>query len=127
MQMSQGMFRALALVVHLNLCAFSKNKKLILVDDIGEGLDYERATAIIHLLISKAEENNIQLIMTSNDRFVMNEVPLKYWSILKRTGGVVKMYNMANSQQQFDKFKFLGLNNFDFFASNFFEPETTNA
>ena len=121
------MFRALALVVHLNLCAFSKNKKLILVDDIGEGLDYERATAIIHLLISKAEENNIQLIMTSNDRFVMNEVPLKYWSILKRTGGVVKMYNMANSQQQFDKFKFLGLNNFDFFASNFFEPETTNA
>ena len=124
--MSQGMFRALALVVHLNVCAFSKNKQLILVDDIGEGLDYERAVAVIDLLISKAQVNNLQLIMTSNDRFVMNKVPLEYWSVLKRKGGIVKMYNSRNSQKQFDQFKYLGLNNFDFFASDFFEAEATN-
>jgi len=57
MYMSQGMFRALALVIHLNICAFSKSKHLILVDDIGEGLDYERSVAIIDLLISKAQLN----------------------------------------------------------------------
>ena len=126
MHMSQGMFRALALVVHLNVCAFSKNKQLILVDDIGEGLDYERAVAIIDLLISKAQENDVQLIMTSNDRFVMNKVPLEYWSVLKRNGGIVKMFNLRNSQKQFDQFKYLGLNNFDFFASDFFEAEVAN-
>ena len=126
MQMSQGMFRAFALVVHFNVFAFSKTKQLILVDDIGEGLDYERATAIIDLLISKAKDSDMQLIMTSNDRFVMNEVPLEYWSVLKRKGGVVTLFNAQNSQEQFNKFKYLGLNNFDFFASEFFEAEVAN-
>ena len=125
-QMSQGMWRALALVIHLNSCTFSKNKQLILIDDIGEGLDYERSVAIIDLLISKAKTNDIQLMMTSNDRFVMNKVPLEYWSVLKRKGGIVKMFNLRNSQKQFDKFKYIGLSNFDFFASDFFESEVTN-
>jgi hypothetical protein len=120
------MFRALALVIHLNVCAFTKSKKLILVDDIGEGLDYERSVAIIDLLTSKVLENNMQLIMTSNDRFVMNKVPLEYWSVLKRDGGIVKMYNSKNSQKKFEQFKYMGLNNFDFFASEFFEAETEN-
>jgi energy-coupling factor transporter ATP-binding protein EcfA2 len=126
MQMSQGMFRALALVVHLNICAFSRKKQVILVDDIGEGLDYERATDIINLLINKAKTFDLQLIMTSNDRFVMNEVPLEYWSVLKRKGGIVKLFNAQNSAQQFNDFKYLGLNNFDFFASDLFEAEVVN-
>lgn len=126
MHMSQGMFRAFALVVHLNVCDFSKNKQLILVDDIGEGLDYERATAIIDLLINKAKTNDLQLIMTSNDRFVMNKVPLEYWSVLKRKGGIVTMYNQRNAEKQFEQFKYLGLNNFDFFASDLFEAEVAN-
>ncbi len=123
MQMSQGMFRALALAIHLNVCAFSKNKQLILVDDIGEGLDYERAVAIIDLLISKAKDNDMQIVMTSNDRFVMNKVPLTYWSVIKRSGGVVKMFNERNSKERFEHFKFIGLNNFDFFASDYFSAE----
>jgi energy-coupling factor transporter ATP-binding protein EcfA2 len=125
-QLSQGMWRALALVTHLNSCTFSKSKQLILIDDIGEGLDYERSVAIIDLLISKAKINDIQLLMTSNDRFVMNEVPLEYWSVLKRKKGIVKMFNLLNSKKQFDKFKYIGLSNFDFFASDFFESEAAN-
>ncbi len=123
MYMSQGMFRALALAIHLNVCSFSKNKHLILVDDIGEGLDYERSVAIIDLLISKAQNHALQIVMTSNDRFVMNKVPLSYWSVLKRTGGDVVMFNERNSKKQFDNFKFIGLNNFDFFASDYFTSE----
>lgn len=49
MGMSQGMFRAMALIIHINLAIFSKEQKLLLIDDIGEGLDYERATEIIDL------------------------------------------------------------------------------
>lgn len=127
MQMSQGMFRALALSIHLNVCAFSKSKHLILVDDIGEGLDYERAVAIIDLLISKAQAHGMQIVMTTNDRFVMNKVPLSYWSVLKRTGGIVKMFNERNSKKQFDHFKYIGLNNFDFFASDYFNSEIGDA
>ncbi|MDQ6979637.1 MAG: AAA family ATPase [Mariprofundaceae bacterium] len=126
--MSQGMFRALALIIHLNLCSFSHNKQVVIIDDIGEGLDYTRSVAIIELLIAKAEENHFQLIMTTNDRFVMNKVPLEYWSVpleywsvLKRKGGEVSLYNSKNSKEKFDEFKYVGLNNFDFFASNFLE------
>ncbi|MDQ6975914.1 MAG: hypothetical protein Q9M22_05020, partial [Mariprofundaceae bacterium] len=124
--MSQGMFRALALIIHLNLCSFSHNKQLVIVDDIGEGLDYTRSVAMIELLIAKAKKNDFQLIMTSNDRFVMNKVPLEYWSVLKRKGGVVSMYNSRNSKTSFDDFKYLGLNNFDFFASDFLEANNQN-
>ncbi len=127
MNMSQGMFRALALTIHLNVCAFSKSKKLILVDDIGEGLDYERAVAIIDLLIFKAQNHGMQIVMTSNDRFVMNKVPLSYWSVIKRTGGSVTMFNERNSKEKFDHFKYIGLNNFDFFASDYFSTEIDDA
>lgn len=126
MHMSQGMFRALALIILLNIAAFSKEKNLILIDDIGEGLDFERAIAIIKLLIEKAEENNLQLVMTSNDRFVMNSVPLEYWAVLKRRAGVVNVFNIRNAEKQFKEFKFIGLNNFDFFASDYFDPEASN-
>lgn len=126
MNISQGMFRALALVIHLNLCTFSKTKQLIIIDDIGEGLDYERAVSIIELLIVKAKKNDFQLIMTSNDRFVMNKVPLEYWSVLKRKGSRVNMYNSRNSEKKFSEFKYLGLNNFDFFASDFLDAKDGN-
>jgi len=126
MNISQGMFRALALVIHLNLCSFSKTKQLIIIDDIGEGLDYERAVAIIELLIEKSKDNNFQIIMTSNDRFVMNKVPLEYWSVLKRKGSIVNMYNSRNSEEKFSEFKYLGLNNFDFFASDFLDAKGSN-
>lgn len=119
-QLSQGMYRALALAVHINLCALEKSKGVILIDDIGEGLDFERATSIIDLVSKKSENYGIQVFMTSNDRFVMNKVPLRHWIILKRECREVKVYNQKNSKEAFDEFKFMGLNNFDFFSSSFF-------
>jgi energy-coupling factor transporter ATP-binding protein EcfA2 len=118
--MSQGMFRALALVIQLNYSIFEKKAITILIDDIGEGLDYERSTSIIKLLINKAKDNDIQLFMTSNDRFVMNEVDLEYWSILHREGNQVKIYNTENSSEKFEEFKFIGLSNFDFLSNEYF-------
>ncbi len=121
--MSTGMYRALAIIIHFNFYELEKIPGCILIDDIGEGLDFERATNLIQLLIRKAEANNqnIQLIMSTNDRFVMNYVDLKYWQIIDRVGSTVKYYNMKNSLKTFEDFKFTGLNNFDFFASGFFK------
>lgn len=118
--MSQGMFRALALLIQVNFAQRSSTGGCLLVDDIGEGLDYERSTALIELLIEKGRRHGIQLIMATNDRFVMNKVPLEYWCVIQRTGAHCKIYNYKNCKQTFDEFKLTGLNNFDFLATEFY-------
>lgn len=117
LNMSQGMFRALALTMQLNASALSKSADCVLIDDVSEGLDFDRASRLISLLVSKAEKGNFQLIMTTNDRFVMNSVPLKYWSLLTRKKSVVHILNEKNSPKFFKDFQYTGLSNFDFFKS----------
>ncbi len=118
LRMSQGMYRALALVIHLNIVTMSKQSTLFLVDDIGEGLDYERSTSIIDLLIKHSKKSINQVIMTSNDKFVMNNVSLKYWTILTRTAGIIKAFTSRSNPKEFKDFEYMGLSNFDFFKSN---------
>ncbi len=118
-QMSQGMFRALSLIIQINYSLLANNDNCIIIDDIGEGLDYERASAIIKLLIEKAETSSVQLIMTTNDQFIMNGVPLEYWSVIERKPKSIKLYNKYNAKEKFEEFEFIGLNNFDFFISEF--------
>jgi len=57
--------------------------------------------------------------MSTNDRFVMNNVPLEYWHIIQRSGGHCKIYNYENSKGTFDNFAYTGLSNFDFFTTDF--------
>jgi energy-coupling factor transporter ATP-binding protein EcfA2 len=124
-EMSQGMFRALAVVIALNAGVFSSEFQLVLIDDIAEGLDFERSRALINLLIERSETNSFQLLMSTNDRFTMNAVPLGFWSILHRNGNVVTSINHRNAKKKFKDFKFLGLNNFDFFAGqHFLDPNS---
>lgn len=118
-EMSQGMFRALSIFIHLNFGMFSERAGCVIIDDIGEGLDFARADAMIKTLIAKAQKTRMQLIMASNDRFVMNSVPLKFWTLLDRSGSNVHVYNESNSRKIFESFKFTGLNNFDFLATDF--------
>jgi energy-coupling factor transporter ATP-binding protein EcfA2 len=118
---SQGMFRALSLIIQLNYSQLKGITSFILIDDIGEGLDYERSSSLIELIVKKTEQSKTQLIMTTNDRFVMNHVPLKYWSVIQRKPGKSTMYNYKNSKEIFDQFEYTGLNNFDFFSTDFYK------
>lgn len=130
--MSQGMYRALALCIHVNAnILWTQDKQrgrelrlgdlpMLVVDDIGEGLDFDRARRLVAGLIRKAKEHHFQLIMSSNDRFIMNDVPLEYWTVLHRHGGTVRSFNNKNSKKAFDEFEYLGLNNFDFFSGEHF-------
>ena len=125
-QMSDGMFRALSIIIHINLYEFQGLPYCILVDDIGEGLDFQRATKLIQLLIRKSP-TNAQLIMTSNDKFIMNNVDLDYWNVIIRKGFSVKLINKRNSPKVFKEFEFTGLNNFDFLSTGFYaEDSITN-
>jgi hypothetical protein len=119
-EMSQGMFRALAFLIQLNYALSSKASVCLLVDDLGEGLDYSRSKALIDILIYKINNSDIQAFITTNDRYVMNTIPLKYWSILERKHKSSIIYNYGNSKTIFDDFKYTGLNNFDFLATDFF-------
>ncbi|TVS17496.1 MAG: ATP-binding protein [Planctomycetaceae bacterium] len=124
--MSQGMFRALSIIVQVNYSVLSDSPSCILIDDIGEGLDYDRSCNLIDVLMKKAEDTSIQLIMATNDRFVMNRVPLEAWSVVDRQGSRVKIRNYANSKEIFDDFKFTGLNNFDFLAFDYLHAGSAN-
>jgi AAA15 family ATPase/GTPase len=122
-EISQVMFRALSLFIQINYAILSDQPSCIIIDDIGEGLDFQRSSAIIKLLIEKAKTGLVQLIMTTNDENIMNGVPLEYWSVIERQPGVAKLHNYSNSPEQFEQFKHIGLNNFDFFASEYYLQE----
>lgn len=112
--MSVGMFRVLSLLIHVNYFQMMKTASTILVDDIGEGLDFDRSCRLIDLLRAKADESELQIILSTNDRFVMNNVPLEEWSVLQRKANHVIVKNYANSKEIFEDFKFTGLSNFSF-------------
>lgn len=118
--MSQGMFRALAFIIQLNLALLADVSICLLIDDMGEGLDYSRSKSLIDLLIYKINNSNIQMFITTNDRYIMNKVPIKYWSILERKPRNSYFYNYFNSKDTFEDFKYTGLNNFDFLATDFY-------
>ena len=118
-EMSQGMFRALSILIQVNYSQMTNRANCILIDDIGEGLDFDRSARLIELLRQKAVESSFQLIMTTNDRFVMNHVPLEEWSVLQRHGGRVEVRNYENSREIFEEFKFTGLSNFSFLEMDF--------
>jgi predicted ATPase len=122
-KLSQGMFRALAVIVYIQYLISRKGPATIIIDDLCEGLDYERATKLGELIFSKCLKNEIQLIATSNDSFLMEVVDLKYWNVLTRNGKQVSGINSKSNPNIIENFRFTGLSNFDFFSSNFLKSQ----
>jgi AAA15 family ATPase/GTPase len=123
-EVSQGMFRVLSLIIQVNYLQSKLNEhSTILIDDIGEGLDFERSTNLIKLLIEKAEnlKEKIQLVMTTNDRFVMNNVSLDYWTVMDKVDGKINFYCKKTNPDIFERFEDIGLNNFDFFSGGYYK------
>lgn len=118
--MSQGMFRALAFIIQLNFALMSKISVCLLIDDLGEGLDFARSKSLIDILIHKINNSYIQIFITTNDRYIMNKIPLRYWTVIERLPKCSVFYNYANSKEVFEDFKYTGLNNFDFLATDFY-------
>jgi len=122
---SQGMFRALSITIQITFNKYLPTPTSLIIDDIGEGLDFERSTKLINLLIETVEKNpDQQLFLTTNDKYVMNSVPLKYWNIIYSEGSEIKCKNIHNSAQIFEDFAFTGLNNFDFFTGKIFQQNS---
>lgn len=118
-QMSAGMFRALSLVILTAFAELSSKPNCILIDDIGEGLDHDRATRLLRLLVARAQNRSIQLIMTTNNRFIMNAVRLEFWRGLVSAPNGVRVVSPTTDPKAFESFRNTGLSNFDFFSSGF--------
>jgi predicted ATPase len=119
-EMSAGMYRALVTLIQLHVIQLQKKPSCVLIDDIGEGLDFDRANKLISVIIEQFENGHSQIIMTTNDRFIMNKVPLEYWCILERQTGKVNVFNIRNSFETFNDFEEYGFSNFEFFSKNTF-------
>jgi energy-coupling factor transporter ATP-binding protein EcfA2 len=124
--MSDGMYRALCLIIHAAYAELASIPLCMLIDDIGEGLDFERSTELIKLLMERANRKAIQLVMSTNDRFAMNAVPLESWCGLRRTPTCVETVSQQTHPDIFKKFKLTGLNNFDFLKTDFFRMTSLN-
>ena len=120
-EISAGMYRALSAVVMVNFLLHQKKPCTLAIDDIGEGLDYERSMNLMKLLLKKTKKSDIQLILTSNDRHLLNAVDVQSWNILEREGGKVRAFNYANSKEAFDDFAMTGLSNFDFLSGRMYK------
>lgn len=122
-RLSQGQQRAVTLCTFVTYLQLRGEKATILIDDFAEGLDFERATNGARYLLRIAAESDLQFIVATNDRFVMNTVPLEDWTILVEQGTTTKVVNYANAKERFENFKFTGLNNFDFFSMDFAQSD----
>ncbi|MBC8384216.1 MAG: ATP-binding protein [Candidatus Cloacimonetes bacterium] len=120
-KMSQGMYRAFSLIIIVEYLLRLKKDCTVVIDDLGEGLDFERSSKLTKIIIDKIKNSTIQLIMTSNDRFLINSVDIKYLNLLERNGHLVESFNVKNSRKLFEDFKYTGLNNFDLFSGKMYK------
>ncbi len=125
--LSNGMMRAFALLVLVQYLLDEEKgqKHLVLVDDFGEGLDYERARGLAKIIFNKMDCDNIQFVATSNHELLMNVVDIKNWNILERDGTKVFALNYENSKEIFDEFELTGLNNFDLLSSSYLNKRSS--
>jgi len=122
-KLSQGMFRSLALIIFLEHLSANQKPQMVIIDDLCEGLDYDKATQLGKLVFQKCADAGIQLIATSNDSFLMDVVDIENWNVLYRTGKIVRSINNHNHPELIEKFHFTGLSNFDFFSSDFLKKQ----
>ncbi len=119
--LSQGMFRVIALLTYFSYLIHVKKPQLLIIDDLGEGLDYSRAVKLGKFIFDACRDETIQLIATSNDNFLMDAIPIEHWNVLRRNGTEITALNEKNSPELFNNFSFTGLSNFDFFSSDYID------
>jgi ABC-type Mn2+/Zn2+ transport system ATPase subunit len=117
-KMSNGMFRVMYLLIYLHYVA-EHSSGVVIIDDIGEGLDYYRSSSLGKKLFSFGKKHGIQMIFTSNDRFLVDTVDLSSWILLNRTGHCVKAISEQTNPEAFAKFRRLGLSNFDLLKTDY--------
>lgn len=122
--LSKGLRRTLYVLTCLAYFSEQDEPGLLLIDDLCEGLDYDRSIKLGKMVYDYCRDHSIQLIASSNDSFLMDIVDIDDWNILTREGTSVKVMNKQSNPDLFERFKMTGLSNFDFFSSDFIARHT---
>lgn len=117
--LSNGMLRVFYIFAYLAFISMEQGARTLLIDDLGEGLDFSRSKKLSKIIFDYCEAHDIQLIVTSNDNFLMNAVSLDRWIILLRDGERTSALSESTHAEMFNKFKRMGLNNFDMLSTDF--------
>ena len=120
-QLSNGMMRVLYILCFLEYVKHGIKHSLLLIDDLGEGLDYNRATLLGKKVFDSCDGEHLQMIASSNDPFMMDVVDISKWQIMRKKNSKLFALNQTNSHELFDKFRMTGLSNFDLFSSDFID------
>ncbi len=120
-ELSNGMQRTILLFIFIELLINSSIPALVAIDDLGEGLDFIRATKVGKKLFETCQKADVQLIATSNEEFMMNIVDINHWNVLVRDGQTVRSITSSSAPEIFEDFSYSGLSNFDFFTSDIFQ------
>lgn len=120
-QLSSGMIRVLYILCFLEYIKRRRVHSMLLIDDLGEGLDYSRTIHLGRKVFEVCEQEKIQLIASSNDSFLMDVVDIAKWQIVRRKNSKLSVINQTNMPELFDEFRMTGLSNFDLFSSDYID------
>ena len=107
---SSGMKNIIFLITCLNLV---EEGTCILIDNLGDGLDFKRSMEIVTILEEKAIDK--QIIVCTNNEILLNQTDIRNWNILHRDGSNVKAYNYKNNKERLIRFADSGLSNYEYF------------
>jgi len=121
--LSRGMGRTISLIITLESQIETTKFAIpaLIIDDLGEGLDYQKATNLGKYVFDRCKESGIQLITASNDNFLLDVIDLDYWNILRREGSKVTAINKTTHPKVFEDFTFTGLSNFSLLTSDYLD------
>lgn len=117
--LSKGMFRTLYILIYIEYISRQELPSMLMIDDLCEGLDYDRSISLGQLLFEFCKSHNIQLVASSNDTFLMDVVDLEYWNVIQRNGSKISSINIQDNPTLFSNFRFTGLSNFDFISTDY--------
>ncbi len=120
-QLSSGMIRVLYILCFLEYVKHARSRSMLLIDDLGEGLDYSRAIHLGRKVFQVCEQEKMQLIASSNESLLMDVVDIAKWQIVRRKNSKLSVINQTNMPELFDEFRMTGLSNFDLFSSDFID------
>jgi AAA15 family ATPase/GTPase len=84
-ELASGMLKSLSVISNMYLLP---SNSILLIDELENSLGVNCIDAIGNLLLHK---HNLQIIVTSHHPYIINTIDLKYWKILTRKGGVVRV------------------------------------
>jgi hypothetical protein len=87
----------------------------LLIDNLGDGLDYENAAKSVRSIFGNSMKNGVQLIAATNSCHMMDEIDIACWNVLQRSGHSVTALNRRSHPDLFHAFLTTGLSGFDFF------------